>query len=111
VGDSTHSLTSGLTATSYETKTRGHREQGAARVVGEGSYLLTQQGPRGATQLVYKVLVPPKPGPAQATFKLGAAGSFLIKAKVGGQGRRLHSLPLASASCMAVRPLVQAASI
>ena len=93
VSESVTDITSEMTASENETKTRGTRHQGAARVVGEGTYVIAKGGSKGSTHLGYKLLIPATLGEAQGTFKIKKAGSFVISVKVSrahlsGEGGR-----------------------
>lgn len=79
VADSVKELTEGLESSEYDTKTRGHRTQGAARAVGEAAYTIAKT-PKG-TRLAYKLEVPEEPMEAQKVFKIQKQASFVISIK------------------------------
>ncbi|WIA33114.1 hypothetical protein OEZ86_006267 [Tetradesmus obliquus] len=82
-------LTEGLTASTYETKTRGQRKQGPARAAGEGSYVLAKGGSKGGVHLGYVLELPAEPGQAQKVLGIAQQGSFVLSAKnPDNKGRR-----------------------
>ncbi|WIA12968.1 hypothetical protein OEZ85_006582 [Tetradesmus obliquus] len=82
-------LTEGLTASTYETKTRGQRKQGPARAAGEGSYVLAKGGSKGGVHLGYVLELPAEPGQAQQVLGIAQQGSFVLSAKnPDNKGRR-----------------------
>ncbi|KAF6264631.1 hypothetical protein COO60DRAFT_1457519 [Scenedesmus sp. NREL 46B-D3] len=71
-------LTEGLTASTYDTKTRGQRKQGPARAAGEGSYVIAKGGSKGGAHLAYVLELPAQPGQAQRVLGVSAQGSFSL---------------------------------
>jgi hypothetical protein len=76
VADDPEELQDELTGQVYETKSRGVREQGAARPVGAGRYALVDHD--GHTHLAYELERPHQPGPAQDTFGIRPEASYII---------------------------------
>jgi hypothetical protein len=72
-------LTEGLTASTYETKTRGQRQQGPARAAGEGSYVIAKGGSKGGAHLGYVLELPGQPGQAQQVLGIKQQGSFVLR--------------------------------
>lgn len=64
---------------SYQTKTRGEREQGEAIPVGEGRYGIFERD--GATQLAYRLANPEKPGKAQKELGIQREASYVISVR------------------------------
>lgn len=63
----------------YETKTRGHRHQPAARPAGEGIYQLVRHGDH--THLVYALELPDEPGKVQHDLGIHEQASYIITVK------------------------------
>jgi hypothetical protein len=72
-------LTEGLTASTYETKMRGQRQQGPARAAGEGAYVIAKGGSKGAVHLGYVLELPAQPGQAQQVLGIQQQGSFVLR--------------------------------
>lgn len=68
-----------LSGTVYETRTRGEREEGPAKPVGEGRYRLLRHD--GHTELAYVLELPERPGRAQAEFGVRGEASYIISVK------------------------------
>jgi hypothetical protein len=65
-----------LEARTYETRTRGLRQQPGARPVGEGRYVLADHD--GHSHLAYALELPAEPGEAQRLFNLHREASFIV---------------------------------
>ncbi|EPQ60362.1 hypothetical protein GLOTRDRAFT_31016 [Gloeophyllum trabeum ATCC 11539] len=87
VGDDLHKLESGLGEKEYETKTRGTRHEGPARLVGRGAYAIVNNDPstpsKRETHLGYH-LSHPSPsqlGEVQHEMRIYSASSFIIQVR------------------------------
>jgi hypothetical protein len=69
----------GLREKTYQTKTRGKREQPAARSVGEGVYDLVLHNDH--THLVYALELPEEQGQAQQELRIEPEGSYILNIK------------------------------
>ncbi len=63
----------------YETKTRGVRDQPAARPAGEGRYVIARHGAH--THLAYALARPEVPGPVQRELGIEASASLVVAVK------------------------------
>ncbi|UEM20048.1 hypothetical protein JL100_023685 [Skermanella mucosa] len=72
-------ITSELGEQHYRTKTRGERVRPAARLAGEGVYVLARTG--HSLHLAYALELPEKPGPVQRELNILAEGSFALSVK------------------------------
>jgi hypothetical protein len=63
----------------YETATRGHRTQPAARPAGEGVYAIVDHDSH--VHLAYVLELPKKPGPVQETLNIEEEASYIISVK------------------------------
>jgi hypothetical protein len=63
----------------YATKTRGVRDQPAARAAGEGRYAIARHGAH--THLAYALARPAIPGPVQRDLGIEAAASLVVAVK------------------------------
>jgi hypothetical protein len=63
----------------YGTKTRGRREDPAARPAGEGVYAITLKD--GQMHLAYSLELPEKPGEVQKAFRIRKEGVFVLSVK------------------------------
>lgn len=63
----------------YPTKTRGEREQPAARPAGDGEYVLARHGDH--THLAYALVRPVEPGDVQRELGIRAAASYVVAVK------------------------------
>lgn len=79
VSDNAKEIERGLREKTYQTKTRGEREQPAARSVGEGVYDLVRH--QDHTHLVYALELPEEPGEAQWELKIEPEGSYVLNIK------------------------------
>lgn len=69
---------------SYPTKTRGERQEPAARAAGEGVYRLLSH--RDHSHLVYALELPRRPGEAQAELGIADQASYIISIKNPAKG-------------------------
>jgi hypothetical protein len=69
-------LAEGLTEDTYETKTRGTRDQPAARPAGEGVYQILRHG--NHTHLIYALELPRKTGEVQDALNIEDEASYII---------------------------------
>lgn len=69
----------------YETKTRGTRQEPAARPCGEGIYRIVKHGDH--THLVYVLELPKKPEKVQKALKIQEEGSYIISVKNPEKGQ------------------------
>lgn len=69
-------ITEELSATEYDTKTRGERHLPGARPAGEGVYEILRHGDH--THLVFELELPEEPGPVQEAFQLEQEASYII---------------------------------
>jgi hypothetical protein len=76
VVDGADRLREALGPRTYETKTRGRREVPAARLAGEGVYVLARHGDH--THLAYELLHPQQPGEVQRELNLQRQASYII---------------------------------
>ncbi|TEB20125.1 hypothetical protein FA13DRAFT_1645428 [Coprinellus micaceus] len=87
LGEDLHGLVEGLGPKTYETKTRGTRHEGPARLVARGGYAIVNTEARTPSQrethLGYNVShpTPSDIGDVQATFGIYSASSFVIQVK------------------------------
>ena len=72
-------ITDELSATEYDTKTRGKRHQPGARPAGEGVYQILRHGDH--THLVFELELPEELGPVQEAFHLEQEASYIISVK------------------------------
>jgi len=72
-------LEKSLRAVEYDTKTRGKREQPAARPAGEGVYAITLDD--GQMHLVYLLELPEKPGEVQKAFGIAQEAAYVLSVK------------------------------
>ncbi|RFA30533.1 hypothetical protein CAI21_05665 [Alkalilimnicola ehrlichii] len=79
VSDSPVAIEQALRESHYQTKTRGRRQQPAARPAAEGVYALV--GSDRETRFVYALELPEKPGEPQQAFNLAPDASFVISVK------------------------------
>jgi hypothetical protein len=63
----------------YETKTRGHRDQPAARPAGSGRYAIARHGAHA--HLAYALAHPAEPGPVQRELGIEASASLVVAVK------------------------------
>jgi hypothetical protein len=63
----------------YDTKTRGHRRQPAARPAGAGRYAIARHGAHA--HLAYVLAHPPVPGPVQRELGIEASASLVVAVK------------------------------
>lgn len=85
VGDDLHRLEQGLGERSYETKTRGERHEGPARLAGRGVYaIVNTRGKtvsRNATHFGYHLSHPSEEGEVQLELGIHTASSFVLQVK------------------------------
>lgn len=85
VGDDLHGLEQGLGERSYETKTRGERHEGPARLAGRGVYaIVNTRGKtvsRNATHFGYHLSHPSEGGEVQLELGIHTASSFVLQVK------------------------------
>lgn len=85
VGDDLHSLERGLGERSYETKTRGERHEGPARLAGRGVYAIVntrgKTPSKNATHLGYHLSHPSEAGEVQLELGIHTASSFVLQVK------------------------------
>ncbi|MBA3900092.1 MAG: hypothetical protein H0X62_07770 [Bacteroidetes bacterium] len=74
-----------LQSFTYETKTRGKREQPAARPCGEGVYRIVQH--EDHCHLVYALELPDEPKKVQKALKIPEEGSYIISIKNPEKGQ------------------------
>lgn len=72
-------LETSLRAEAYGTKTRGEREQPAARPAGEGVYAITLED--GQMHLVYSLELPQEPGEVQKAFRIAKEAAYVLSVK------------------------------
>jgi hypothetical protein len=60
----------------YSTKTRGERDQPAARPAGEGRYAIVRHGEHA--HLAYRLTLPAEPGPVQDELGIEARASYVV---------------------------------
>eukprot|EP00898_Chlorokybus_atmophyticus_P006545 jgi/Chlat1/6892/Chrsp52S06576 len=72
-----------LSGKEYDTATRGHRHQPAARGAGEGIYRIVRHQKKGRcdTHFVYALEVPKEPGDVQRELRIQKEGSFVMLVK------------------------------
>jgi hypothetical protein len=63
----------------YDTKTRGRRDQPAARPAGDGRYAIARHGAH--SHLAYALAHPDAPGPVQRDLGIEASASFVVAVK------------------------------
>ncbi|PYE81216.1 hypothetical protein [Pseudoroseicyclus aestuarii] len=79
VAKSASEIEAGLRETTYETKTRGTREQPAARPAGEGRYAVILK--EGQLHLVHALEMPEEPGPVQKALKIAPEAAYALSIK------------------------------
>lgn len=82
VEDKAEDLMAGLGVEKYETKTRGTREKPAARVAGEGVYVIEggKEGDR-QTRLAYELELPQEPGAVQQELQIQKRANYVLSIK------------------------------
>ncbi|KAL4069790.1 hypothetical protein V8B97DRAFT_1969274 [Scleroderma yunnanense] len=88
VGDELHKLEKGLGERSYQTKTRGERHEGPARLAGRGVYAIVntrgKTPSRNETHLGYHLSHPSEAGEVQQELGIYTASSFVLQVKNPG---------------------------
>ncbi|CAA9500822.1 MAG: hypothetical protein AVDCRST_MAG39-1402 [uncultured Sphingomonadaceae bacterium] len=79
VTDEVEPIAEALRVQEYDTKTRGHRVNPAARPVGEGAYALARD--RQGLHLSYRLELPAEPGEAQRALGIVAEATYRISVK------------------------------
>jgi hypothetical protein len=79
VGSSPEDVVEELRGYEYDTKTRGHRDQPAARPAGAGRYAIARHGAHA--HLAYALAQPAAPGRVQRDLGIEAAASFVVAVK------------------------------
>ncbi|HHP7229236.1 MAG TPA: hypothetical protein ACFCUY_00065 [Xenococcaceae cyanobacterium] len=79
VSNKAQDIEQGLRQETYQTKTRGEREQPSARPVGEGIYEIVQH--QDHTHLIYALELPQETGSAQTALRIQAEASYILSIK------------------------------
>jgi hypothetical protein len=79
VADRPEDLHDALDPEEYDTETRGHRHQPAARPAGEGTYAIVNRD--GDTFLAYLLELPQEPGPVQRELDVAPEARYVLSVK------------------------------